>query len=241
MISISGWLAFFRVSRARVFERRRARLSETQYESSKTEEVAKKTRVARPAARKNGKRRSAILAGLRGSKRRFRLFHVFFYFSRFSVFRKIFVKNLKFSVSPSRGVPGELSNRRKTLEGSAETPLRLSGARAARRERKNGRERARARFWPSRGDARGARGRPKHYFLLLFRPPTGESKTWFIHRTLRPNSSPGGVCFRPRAFFCVFRVFAFLRHRVFRPRARKREKTRDRSLLSPRVSLPPHV
>ena len=83
---------------------------------------------------------------------------------------------------------------------SARAPLAARG--------KNGRERARARFWPSRGDARGARGRPKRYFSLLFRPPAGGSKTWFIDRALRPNSSPGGVLFRARAFFFAFFVFS---------------------------------
>ncbi len=78
-----------------------------------------------------------------------RFSNVFLIFRVF-LFREVFDINSKFRVSLSRGVPGELRNHRKTLEGSAKTPLGLSGARAARRERKNGSERARARFRASR-------------------------------------------------------------------------------------------
>ncbi len=88
----------------------------------------------------------------------------------------IFDRKLKNRVFPSRGVPGELRNRRKTLEGSAETPLRLAGARAARRERKNGIERARARFRASRATPGEPGGVQNATFRYFFGPPLGGPK-----------------------------------------------------------------
>ena len=89
---------------------------------------------------------------------------------------ELFDRNLKFRVSPSRGVPGELRNHRKTLEGSAETPLRLAGARAARRERKNGRDRDRARFRASRATPGEPGGVENATFSYFFGPPLGGPK-----------------------------------------------------------------
>ncbi len=101
------------------------------------------------------------------------IFHRFFNVFQFC---EVFDRNLKFRVSPSRGVPGELRNRIKTLEGSAETPLRLAGARAARREEKNGIERARARFRASRATPGEAGEVQNATFSYFFDPPLGGPK-----------------------------------------------------------------
>ncbi len=105
-------------------------------------------------------------------------FSIFIFLLLFRVFLfcDVFARNLKFRVCRSRGVPGEHRNRTKTLEGSAETPLRLAGARAARRERKNGRERARARFRASRATPGEPGDVQNTTFCYFFVPPLGGPK-----------------------------------------------------------------